>query len=298
MRPTPIFDLPLIRNGTSPFRSVRKRYHRFQPLRRQQIDHMTNIYLLNQEQLSPDGLISPSPFADAALAAIASVATTLQCHPALQRPELSLVQRPFHGVQVLANYTWSKCLSDSLGYFGQYGDEEGVGASQTGGGYFFLQNIYDQKADYGRCMQHVASAFNGYVLYELPFGHGKQFGSETNGWLNQIIGGWRVATAFNVHSGFAINPSAPDQSTTGGGGFAAYSARLCVGCRAARERSLRGPRRKHRASILESSRRHSPVGLNLRELRRWLLPWTRPLNCEHQHHQEFSHHRTLQSCSS
>jgi len=40
--------------------------------------------------------------------------------------------------------------------------------------------------------------------------------------VNQIIGGWQVATAFNVHSGFAINPSAPDQSGTGGGVGAAY----------------------------------------------------------------------------
>jgi hypothetical protein len=186
------------------------------------IDHMTDIYLLNQEMLS-GGVLSPSPFAAPLIAAGANVryndSSAIQRYNAL---ELTLIERPWHGVQAQANYTWSKCLSNSLGYFGQYGDEEGIGVSQTGGGYFFFQNIYDQKADYGRCISDIASAFNGYVIYDLPFGRGKQFGDGVSSAVNQIIGGWQVATAFNVHSGFAINPSAPDQSDTGGGVGAAY----------------------------------------------------------------------------
>ena len=186
------------------------------------IDHMSDIYLLNQEMLS-GGVLTPSPFAPPLLAAGANVryndSSAIQRYNAL---ELSLIERPFHGVQAQVNYTWSKCLSNSLGYFGQYGDEEGIGVSQTGGGYFFFQNIYDQKADYGRCISDIAGSFNGYVLYDLPFGHGRQFGNGVSNVVNQIIGGWQVATAFNVHSGFAINPSAPDQSGTGGGVGAAY----------------------------------------------------------------------------
>jgi hypothetical protein len=186
------------------------------------IDHMTDIYLLNQEMLV-NGVISPSPFAAPLIAAGANVryndSSAIQRYNAL---ELTLIERPWHGVQAQVNYTWSKCLSNSLGYFGQYGDEEGIGVSQTGGGYFFFQNIYDQKADYGRCISDIASAFNGYVIYDLPFGHGRQFGDGVSNVVNQIIGGWQVATAFNVHSGFAIDPSAPDQSTTGGGVGAAY----------------------------------------------------------------------------
>jgi hypothetical protein len=183
---------------------------------------MTDIYLLNQQMLV-NGALSPSPFAPPLVAAGANVryndSSAIQRFNAL---ELSLVERPFHGLQAQANYTWSKCLSNSLGYFGQFGDEEGIGVSQTGGGYFFFQNIYDQKADYGRCISDVASLFNGYVLYDLPFGHGRHFGSDVSGIVNQLIGGWQVATGFNIHSGFAINPSAPDQSGTGGGVGAAY----------------------------------------------------------------------------
>jgi hypothetical protein len=186
------------------------------------IDHMSDIYLLNQEMLS-GGVLTPSPFAPPLIAAGANVryndSSAIQRYNAL---ELTLIERPWHGVQAQVNYTWSKCLSNSLGYFGQYGDEEGIGVSQTGGGYFFFQNIYDQLGDYGRCISDIASAFNGYVIYDLPFGHGRQFGNGLSSVANQIIGGWQVATGFNVHSGFAINPSAPDQSGTGGGVGAAY----------------------------------------------------------------------------
>jgi hypothetical protein len=136
--------------------------------------------------------------------------------------ELSVAQRSFHGLQLLGNYTWSKCLSNSLGFFGQFGDEEGLGVSQTNGGYFFFQNIYNQKADYGRCISDIAGALNGYAIYDLPFGRGRQFAGGVNSILNAVIGGWQIGGDFNIHSGFAINPAAPDQSATGGGVGAAY----------------------------------------------------------------------------
>lgn len=186
------------------------------------IDHMTDIFLLNQ-QILENGVLSPSPFAAPLIAAGANVryndTEAIQRFNAL---ELTLTERNFHGLNAQVNYTWSKCLSNSLGYFGQYGDEEGLGQSQTNGGYFFFQNIYDQHNDYGRCINDVAGSLNGYMIYDLPFGRGRQFASNANGVVNQIIGGWSVAADWNIHSGFAISPAAPDQSTTGGGVGAAY----------------------------------------------------------------------------
>jgi carboxypeptidase family protein/TonB-dependent receptor-like protein len=186
------------------------------------IDHLTDIFLLNQEQIL-NGALIPGPFAQPLVNAGASVrfndSEAIQRYEAL---ELTVSQRAFHGMQLLASYTWSKCLSNSLGYFGQFGDEEGIGQSQTNGGYFFFQNIYNQKADYGRCISDVGSALNGYMIYDLPFGRGQRFASGVNPILNQIIGGWNLAADFNIHSGFAINPAAPDNSFTGGGVGAAY----------------------------------------------------------------------------
>jgi hypothetical protein len=190
------------------------------------IDHMTDIFLLNQGIIQ-NGAVVPGPFAQPLINCCGANTPNVRYNDseAIQRfnaLELQLVERAYRGLQLTANYTWSKCLSNSLGYFGQYGDEEGLGVSQTNGGYFFFQNIYDQKADYGRCINDVASAFNGFMIYDLPFGRGRQFGSNVNSAVNQVIGGWSLAADFNIHSGFAINPAAPDQSHTGGGVGAAY----------------------------------------------------------------------------
>jgi hypothetical protein len=191
------------------------------------IDHMTDIFLLNQGIIQ-GGAVVPGPFAQPLInccGAGKSPNVRYNDSSAIQRYnalELQFVERAYHGLEFQANYTWSKCLSNSLGYFGQYGDEEGIGQSQTNGGYFFFQNIYNQKADYGRCINDVASAFNGFMIYDLPFGHGRQYGSSVNSVVNQVIGGWSLAADFNIHSGFAINPAAPDQSHSGGGVGAAY----------------------------------------------------------------------------
>ena len=183
---------------------------------------MTDLFIANQGKIV-DGAVVPSTFAPPLLAAGATLryndSEAVQRYNAL---ELTLTERAFHGLEMQANYTWSKCLSNSLGYFGQYGDEEGIGHSQTNGGYFFFQNIYDQHNDIGRCITDVAGAFNGYLVYDLPFGHGHQYGSNVYPVVNQIIGGWSVASTFNIHSGFAISPAAPDNSKTLGGVGAAY----------------------------------------------------------------------------
>jgi Carboxypeptidase regulatory-like domain/TonB dependent receptor/TonB-dependent Receptor Plug Domain len=197
------------------------------------IDHMTDIFLLNQGIIQDTGCpttspcVVPGPFAQPLINCCGANPPNVRYNDseAIQRYdalELQVIEHPYHGLELTANYTWSKCLSNSLGYFGQYGDEEGIGQSQTNGGYFFFQNIYNQMADYGRCINDVASAFNGFLIYDLPFGRGHRFGNGVNGVVNQIIGGWSVATDFNIHSGFAIDPAAPDQSQTGGGVGAAY----------------------------------------------------------------------------
>jgi hypothetical protein len=180
------------------------------------IDHMSDIFLFNQKQINSNGVVVPGPYAQPLIAAGANVryndSSAISRYNAL---EFTVAQRKYHGLDLQASYTWSKCLSNSLGYFGQYGDEEGSGQSQTNGGYFFFQNEYNPKADYGRCITDVASVVNGYVLYDLPFGKGRQFAANSNPVVNQVIGGWQVAADFTFHGGFAINVSAPDESGTG-----------------------------------------------------------------------------------
>ncbi len=179
------------------------------------IDHMSDIFLYNQSVLGANGSVTPPPYAPPLIKAGADVryndSSAISRYEAL---EVTVQQKNLHGLDLQASYTWSKCLSNSLGYFGQYGDEEGIGQSQTNGGYFFFQNEYDPKADYGRCITDLSSNFNGYAVYDLPFGKGREFASGVNSIVNEAIGGWSLASDFTFHTGFAVNVSGPDESGT------------------------------------------------------------------------------------
>jgi len=199
------------------------------------IDHMSDIFIFNQLLLVSPGVTAPGPFAQPLLNCNAAGGPNLcpldaQGNPirptirfndssGIQRYnalQVSVEQRAWQGLQFRANYTWSKCMTNSLGYFGPFGDEEALpgSVSQTGFGFFF-QNAYNAKGDYGRCISDVASLFNGYLMYDLPFGKGRMFGGSADPALNAFIGGWSIASNFTLHTGFALYPSGPDNSGTG-----------------------------------------------------------------------------------
>jgi hypothetical protein len=59
--------------------------------------------------------------------------------------------------------------------------------------------------DYGYCDADVTNAFNGYLNYQLPYGHGRQFGSTSNKFVNAIFGDWEYDTIVTVHGGLPIS---------------------------------------------------------------------------------------------
>jgi hypothetical protein len=184
------------------------------------IDHMSDIFIFNQNQLV-GGVAVPGPFAQPLLNCCGPNRPTVRFNDSsgIQRYnalQVSVAQRAWQGLQFQANYTWSKCLTNSLGYFGPFGDEEALPGtvSQTGFGFFF-QDAYNAKGDYGRCISDAASLFNGYMLYDLPFGKGRRFGGSAEGIANAIIGGWSIASNFTLHTGFALYPHGADKSLTG-----------------------------------------------------------------------------------
>ncbi len=185
------------------------------------INHMSNIFIFNQKLLTSAGTVVPGPFAQPLINCCGASAPTIRFNDssAIQRYnalQTTFEQRAFHGLDFKANYTWSKCLNNSMGYFGPFGDEEALpGTTSQTGFNFFYQNSYNPKGDYGLCIADAKHLFNGYLVYELPFGHGKLFGGSASDVANAIIGGWTVATNFTLHSGFAITPLGSDSSGTG-----------------------------------------------------------------------------------
>jgi hypothetical protein len=63
-----------------------------------------------------------------------------------------------------------------------------------------------------------------YATYEIPFGHGKHWGSGSNAVVNGIAGGWSVNPIVSWHSGFPValydfNFAAGDSAGTGSRGL-------------------------------------------------------------------------------
>jgi len=172
-------------------------------------DHMSDIYLYNQKQINLEGQVVPGPYmqpiVNAGAQARYNASDGISRYDAL---EATVAQKSFHGLEYQASYTWSKCLANSLGYFGSYGDEEGAGESQTQATQNFFQNEYNPRGDYGRCTIDTSQNFNAYAVYNLPFGRGKLIGSNVNRAVDSVVGGWKVAASTTFRSGFGITPFA------------------------------------------------------------------------------------------
>ncbi len=118
-----------------------------------------------------------------------------------------LSKRFSQGLQYNVAYTYSKCMTDSSGYYGSWG-------GQTTPTSPYWQNLYDQKAEWGPCYYDVSQVLTGYVTYDLPFGRGRQIGKDMNKVADALVGGWTANAILSVHSGFALTTSAGDASGT------------------------------------------------------------------------------------
>ena len=98
-----------------------------------------------------------------------------------------------HGLTFQTNYTWGHSIDNvSL-----------IANSGASAGYGFVCNPLLPRQCRGNSDFDITQIFNGYVYYQLPFGHGRQWAGSMPRWADEIIGGWNVSSVFNQHSGFA-----------------------------------------------------------------------------------------------
>lgn len=168
---------------------------------------------LSQLVLESNGTIAPSPyFADNqtivndGILILATYTGAVQNYNAL---ELELNGRLNHGLSYQVSYTWSHCLTDGTGFFGEPGGTQS--ASQDA----WYQNVYDTRADYGSCYYNVKGDFTGYMIYDLPFGRGKHFGANMSKAADALVGEWRLSVIPTFRGGFPLTLSANDNSGTG-----------------------------------------------------------------------------------
>ncbi len=139
----------------------------------------------------------------------------IQNYNALQ---VSVQKRLGSGLEFQGNYTWSKCMSDAVGYYGGYG--------QAVGNWYYWQDTYNSRLNYGPCYYDVPQAFNGFVTYDLPFGRGRKFGNNLNKVVNAVAGDWSVNAILNWRGGF---PYTIDSSTDLSGTNNPNQLASCVG---------------------------------------------------------------------
>jgi Carboxypeptidase regulatory-like domain/TonB dependent receptor len=112
-----------------------------------------------------------------------------------------LQKRMSNGLQAQVSYTFSKCLSDSPGYFGTgWGSTQ----AQSSGGQPGWENIFDERASWGPCYFDQKHILTSYVIYQLPLGRGKQFGKDMNKALNAVVGNWELGGIITLHTGNAL----------------------------------------------------------------------------------------------
>jgi hypothetical protein len=98
-----------------------------------------------------------------------------------------------HGLYALVSYTWSRTFDSGM----PDGDGTFPGAK-----YWPLPGT--KKLDWGLSQLNLNDQLSASVLYELPFGKGKRYGSDLGSVPNAILGGWQVNVIEKATSGFPL----------------------------------------------------------------------------------------------
>ena len=114
-----------------------------------------------------------------------------------------------HGLYALLGYTYSRNFDSGL--------TDGLGTN-PGAMYYPLPGF--QRLDWGLSQLNLNHTFTASVLYDLPFGKGKQYGSGWNGATNTILGNWQINVIERATSGF---PLFVVDSADGSGTFFSYN---------------------------------------------------------------------------
>jgi hypothetical protein len=110
--------------------------------------------------------------------------------------QLSLRHTMSHGLQFDVNYTYSHSLdmgsdAERIGFLGGPGDQ--------------IYNAWNPRLQRATSTFDTTHSINSNWVYELPFGRGKAFASNSGRVANAILGGWDVTGVLRWTSGFPVS---------------------------------------------------------------------------------------------
>lgn len=110
-----------------------------------------------------------------------------------------------NGLSVLANYTFSKCLTD-----------QHTQASQNSQYRAEWLPGFGIRADYGLCDTDSTNVIHASGTYQLPFGHGREFLSQINKPTDLVLGGWIVNMIYTYQTGQPFTVGCPTATSAFG----------------------------------------------------------------------------------
>jgi Carboxypeptidase regulatory-like domain len=100
-----------------------------------------------------------------------------------------------HDLTAVINYQWSKAIDNT---------------SETGFNSDAARNVYNLSLERSISAHNVPQNFTATVIWQLPFGRGKQFGSQMNRLADAFLGNWQFSTITNFVSGQPLQFSCPN----------------------------------------------------------------------------------------
>jgi hypothetical protein len=117
------------------------------------------------------------------------------------------LEKRFGQVYILNSFTYSRTFDLSSGHL------------ETSNGDNSRVNFANPRNDYGPSGYDQPLDNTTSIVWDLPYGHGRRYGSSSNAFLNEALGGWELTMINTMTSGlpFNINYSNSSSSTTSAG---------------------------------------------------------------------------------
>ena len=109
---------------------------------------------------------------------------------------VSLQKRATRGLSFKLNYTYSKVLDLNSAILAPAGENEPADVFSP----------YNLPLNRGPASYSLLHQFNGNFSYQLPFGNGQHFASNSHVVVNQLIGGWQWNGIVTAQGGFPLTP--------------------------------------------------------------------------------------------
>ena len=110
--------------------------------------------------------------------------------------QVDLIHRFSHGLQLRANYTWSKDLDMNSALTGAQANNQPQ----------MILDPYDVRRDWGPSAYNIPNSASISGAYDLPFGKGKPLANNFRAFGNRLVSGWQFNAIVSLMDGFPFTP--------------------------------------------------------------------------------------------